>query len=1132
MKKIFQFIFLMSATLGAYTQISNIKIGYQEFPTAIRGQASDDAGNMYYSGTFTGQLTINNQVLGNGKGVEDIFFVKTDVKGKVIYSKTFGSKSTDGTMPDGLCQANNNLYMITTSADSIDFGSHAVSPYAINPNNSNVNCIVNLDTSGKIKWVNRTTLTLIKVLYANNVVHVFGSAPFKSGVRFNDRVLFDSSGYSYFVHLMLDSTGNLINYKTISPRETNHSFQMTYLSAFSNGKICMLFTVNGAQSFQFGQKTIYLPLAANNYTVLIKTDTSYTNVSSKVLNDSSFTFSTSAGPTVGIPLTLSDQDSLYLILNTESSKPLSYDGLSIPVSSRNSMVVLDSSLKAQRVVDLGTSYVGGNNPGIPKRRVFFKSVSIIKRSLLFTGVYAGINNSTIPEENRKDTSFLILPNLVATADFNGSSKSFAAKANLDLSNSSFNWLGDHIPYQTAGVYPIFIHVIHDSLLCFSNINDNIWNPWIINGQLENVSGSMVKNADGAETVQFVEYLPDGSRIIVGQAKGRTALDSASAIFKSSMNQTDAFVARITASGEVKWYKRIETSLTLGQCRRLVIKDNKAYFLLSYSSVGNVDNYIRIGETRHNINASQSLLASVDTAGNINALNLGNVDYRYLMLYDFDFFQNGDIAVLTYPYSGQVFDFPVTFGSYVFKLNKDNGAVKGVRLLTDSYLFYPSSIEVDKSDNIYLSTVLNYSGPTPSQSTLALHNGSTYLDQLTVENNVTGQNLVGLGVLKMSWNKFIWYKRTSGLNGFGINAGLRPILAINNKLYILGTCPSLAGVSASSGLYWDKQLVVPTVDLNGTYLLRLDTSGKLEKYNMVKVFQFYAAKKKENRIFVTGLNTGPTNADTLSVGMDGLYDALAVVFDTALTAKRVLRLATPYYEIMNDMDILNDSLVSLAYRSQVEPVLKDNKSARLFNRVLVSNADVVATDYAENAFLSSLLLKSVLVLPLKLLSFSAQRNENIVSVSWKMLADNASHFILQRSDNGTAFKDIERKVAVNSPLSIAYTTRDKLDNNGLYTYRLQIVSIDGKTTYSDFVPIWYTGKTNSFYYNTTSQQLQIIRTVNQPYAYKILDANGRTLLSKYKTSGNTIISLTNRPAGLYIVQLWEDETTTSTYRFIK
>ena len=289
----------------------------------------------------------------------------------------------------------------------------------------------------------------------------------------------------------------------------------------------------------------------------------------------------------------------------------------------------------------------------------------------------------------------------------------------------------------------------------------------------------------------------------------------------------------------------------------------------------------------------------------------------------------------------------------------------------------------------------------------------------------------------------------------------------------------------------------------------------------------------DKVFFMGTTNRATTFDTLSMGFDGATDAVSAATDTGLAVKRAFRFASPYAETMLDMDIFNDSLVSFAYTAQVEPTLKDNKSNRAISSMMEVGGDVLASDYSEDAFVGSLVLKTNVVLPVKLLTFDARRNENVVSVSWKVQSDETGQFILQRAVNGLAFINIELKNSLVNSSAVVYNTFDKLKDYGQYAYRLQLVSIDGKITYSNVVSIVYIARKASFYYDISGQQLHIVRSVNSMYHYKILDASGKVIATGQKTNGNEVISLLNQPKGLYIIQIEEQEDgTMQSFKFIK
>lgn len=310
MEKISALFLLLVLCSTSNAQMENLKIGYQEFPTIVTGHASDSAGNMYYSGHYKGELKVNGEILQTGEGLEDIFLVKKDAAGKTIFSKSFGSKNADLTLSNALSYSNNNLYLGIQIGVAVTFQSINVTPSSGSEGNRSSNCIVNFDTAGNVKWVSKTSVSISKIYASNNIIHVIGQTSLRP-VLLNDKVVYDNPRRS-IIHLMLDTSGNLLNYKLITPRIAEEHFQSPlYLASYGNGNLSLLVSIYGSSSFQFGEKTISLPDHTGIYYVLIKSDTSYSEVSYKVLNPPGLNFYNTNGP--GLTIHLSKQDSIYLM---------------------------------------------------------------------------------------------------------------------------------------------------------------------------------------------------------------------------------------------------------------------------------------------------------------------------------------------------------------------------------------------------------------------------------------------------------------------------------------------------------------------------------------------------------------------------------------------------------------------------------------------------------------------------------------------------------------------------------------------------------------------------------------------------------------------------------------------------
>jgi hypothetical protein len=115
---------------------------------------------------------------------------------------------------------------------------------------------------------------------------------------------------------------------------------------------------------------------------------------------------------------------------------------------------------------------------------------------------------------------------------------------------------------------------------------------------------------------------------------------------------------------------------------------------------------------------------------------------------------------------------------------------------------------------------------------------------------------------------------------------------------------------------------------------------------------------------------------------------------------------------------------------------------------------------------------------------------------------------------------------------SYKWQDPLKENGSFFYRLKLVDLDGKVSYSKVIPIFSAAKPGSFYYENSFEQLHIVRTDMKVYSWKIFELTGRTLLSGERVSGSHRIDVSALPKGTYIIQTIDESYNSQTYKFIK
>jgi len=902
-------------------------LGYQEFPTIIAGHAADSSGNQYFTGTFKGELTINGKVLATGNGLEDMFWVKTDDNGAVLKYRIFGSAGSEQTFNDGLVMNGDRMLFGLQFMEPVTVGAFTLMPYTSSPASYVTSSLVCTDTSGAVQWVKRTNLQAFRIFYADSIFHVIGSllsnAP---AVKLDDTTVLDSTGLRSVIHLMFDKTGKLLNTKILSPRKKDQILNLSFLHGFSDKKLLLAMFCYGDSSFTINGKPVVIPNRFAGYTLLVNTDTSYSAVKTKILNPlgGSLYFNGASS----MPLTASS-DSVYAIISYETLSPFtSLDGFTQPPQ-RNMLYVFDSSLTARRQVLLSNTSAGYYPMAPQRRRLFFRDMVFKNGQLFFNGQFTGINESPMNLISVKDTAITILPGLKLTVDQNGPSRSFLARCDVSGSNATGKWYGDHHEYEFIFLPTTFFHDAGSNRLAFAHVLDNVWNPWLIDDSLNVISGAMRKNADMAEATSMVRYFEDGSRIVMGYARGETALDS-SGDFLSNALRRDAFLVRLRANNQVAWYKRFHSTLTSADIRILEMRNGKAWFLINYVSPENDSNFIKVGTTVYDVKTSASLLANIDTAGNLVVLNLADPVSRYLSFTGFDFFSNGDIGAVGNTGPVPFPNFPAASGptQFIFRINPNTGAV------IDKRRVYGSSgvdnIKIDKKDQLYISGgVFN-----PAAYKLYLHDGTKYIDSLSLNAAPVAQ----LALLKMDWNHLKWQKR------FSIAFLSRAELILNNDRPVLFS-PSLP----NQPLSWDGQPIHNGFSSMTLSMVMLDSAGSMIRNKILPGFYYnYGRTGDHNNLYLSGNINQAVKLDTIQINHAGNFDGLGLVLDSTLAVKKSFRIASPYFEGLLDMDIFRDSLVALAYVAQTSP------------QIYLNRMSVNTEDYDEDAYVGTIAIRTNVV----------------------------------------------------------------------------------------------------------------------------------------------------------------------------
>ena len=170
------------------------------------------------------------------------------------------------------------------------------------------------------------------------------------------------------------------------------------------------------------------------------------------------------------------------------------------------------------------------------------------------------------------------------------------------------------------------------------------------------------------------------------------------------------------------------------------------------------------------------------------------------------------------------------------------------------------------------------------------------------------------------------------------------------------------------------------------------------------------------------------------------------------------------------------------------------------------------------------------LPVTLINWSAAYANSNVNLTWTTTEErNASHFIVERSFNGSDFSDIAMLFATgNSDMNVNYAFTDRVSsgNSGVIYYRLKMVDMDGNYKTSD-VRVVRLGKAIDgvkivAYPNPVVSDVRV--TIPQswqgkPVSYQLTNANGQAIKSYTVQYANQteVISMSQVPAGMYIIR---------------
>ena len=162
----------------------------------------------------------------------------------------------------------------------------------------------------------------------------------------------------------------------------------------------------------------------------------------------------------------------------------------------------------------------------------------------------------------------------------------------------------------------------------------------------------------------------------------------------------------------------------------------------------------------------------------------------------------------------------------------------------------------------------------------------------------------------------------------------------------------------------------------------------------------------------------------------------------------------------------------------------------------------------------------LLLPVKLISFSASYNDKKVLLEWEI--DNPAdvkRFIVERSINGNQW--VEVKTIPGNDQYRNYSVIDENPMPGKTFYRIKFIEKNNALSYSPVRQV-RAGKNNEFivYPNPAKNKIFITGNFNYPASLKLLDLSGKIIFQKNLLNSPATIDLPHLSAGIYFLQVNE------------
>jgi hypothetical protein len=167
-------------------------------------------------------------------------------------------------------------------------------------------------------------------------------------------------------------------------------------------------------------------------------------------------------------------------------------------------------------------------------------------------------------------------------------------------------------------------------------------------------------------------------------------------------------------------------------------------------------------------------------------------------------------------------------------------------------------------------------------------------------------------------------------------------------------------------------------------------------------------------------------------------------------------------------------------------------------------------------------------------FAGKRvNNSTVGLQWRTMQEqNASHYNIQRSEDGVHFRTIGMAMAQGTTASVTdYNFEDKQATSAMYYYRLEQVDLDGTSNFSSIIKQGNGGK-KTLVGGLGSNKILVQFFSNDNRNIRIVNNSGIVVKQMNSTTQTQTVDVNNLPTGVYALQIINSDGTSEVHRFVK